>query len=80
MEVALVDVALAHSALSIREFFTKHNIPLVPQPPHSPNLVLSDFFPFSKLKNIQNGNRFHKMPEVIQCAIREMNIPNKGFQ
>jgi len=33
------DNAPAHSALSIREFLAKKNIPLLPHPPYSPGLA-----------------------------------------
>jgi len=42
--------ALAHNALSIREFFVKNNIAVLEQPPYSPDLAPCDFFLFPKLK------------------------------
>ena len=33
------DNAPAHTALSIREFLAKKNIPIIPHPPYSPDLV-----------------------------------------
>ena len=44
------DNAPAHTALSIREFLAKKNIPVLPHPPYSPDLVPCDFYLFSKLK------------------------------
>jgi histone-lysine N-methyltransferase SETMAR len=35
--------APAHTALSIREFLVKKNIPVLPQPPYSPELAPCDF-------------------------------------
>jgi len=35
--------ASAHTALSIREFLVKKNIPVLPQPPYSPELAPCDF-------------------------------------
>jgi len=37
------DNAPAHTALSIREFLVKKNIPVLPHPPYSPDLALCDF-------------------------------------
>ena len=34
----------AHTVLSVQQFLTKNGMTLVPYPPYSPDLVLSDFF------------------------------------
>jgi len=44
------DNALAHTALSVREFLAKKNIPVLPHPPYSPDLAPCDFYLFPKLK------------------------------
>jgi len=44
------DNAPAHTALSIREFLVKKNIPVLPHPLYSPDLALCDFYLFPKLK------------------------------
>jgi len=41
------DNAPAHTALSIREFLAKKNIPVLPHPPYSPDLAPCDFYLFS---------------------------------
>jgi transposase len=46
------DNAPAHSSLLIRDFLTKHETTLVPQPPYSPDLAPADIFLFTKLKSI----------------------------
>lgn len=38
------DDALAHSALCLRQFLSKHGISQVGQPPYSPNMATCDFF------------------------------------
>jgi hypothetical protein len=43
-------VAPAHSSLLTRNFFTKHEKILVPQPLYSPDLASADFFLFNKLQ------------------------------
>jgi len=42
--------APAHTALSIREFLRKKNIPVLPHPPYSPDLTPYDLYLFPKLK------------------------------
>jgi transposase len=42
---------LLTDALLIREFLTKHETTVVPQPPYSPDLAPADFFLVSKLKS-----------------------------
>jgi len=44
------DNAPCHTAISVNEFLTKKGIPVVPQPPYSPDLSPLDFFLFPKLK------------------------------
>ena len=44
------DNAPAHVPLLIREFLTKHQTTVVPQPPCSPDLAPADFFLFLNLK------------------------------
>ena len=58
------DNAPAHTALSIREFLAKRNIPVLQHPPYSPDLVLYDFFLFPKLKSKLKGHHFGKMENI----------------
>jgi transposase len=44
------DNAPCHTAISVIEFLAKKGIPVVPQPPYSPDLSPCDFFLFPKLK------------------------------
>ena len=46
------DSAACHTALSVTEFLTSKGIPVVPQPPYSPELSPCDFSLFLKLKNV----------------------------
>ena len=45
------DNAPAHASLRIREFLTKHETTVVPQPPYSPDLAPADIFLFPKLES-----------------------------
>ena len=49
---------LLTDALLIREFLTKHETTVVPQPPYTPDLAPADFFLFSKLKSSLKGRQF----------------------
>ena len=44
------DNAPVHNALSTRQFLAEKNITVLERPPYTPDLVLCDFFFFSKLK------------------------------
>ena len=59
------DNAPAHASLLIREFFTKHETTVVPQPPYSPDLAPADFFLFPQLKSSLNGRRFQTIEEIL---------------
>jgi len=49
------DNAPAHRAVTTNEFLAKHNILLLPQPPHSPDLAPCDVFLFPQLKKTMKG-------------------------
>ena len=59
------DNAPSHTAIIIREFFTKNQVNVVPQAPYSPDMAPCDFFLFSRLKLPLRGHRFESI-EVIQ--------------
>jgi len=63
------DNAPAHVSLLIREFLTKHETTVVPQPPYSPDLVPADFFLFPKLKSSLKGRRFQNVEEIEENSI-----------
>ena len=52
------DNAPAHTALSIREFLAKKNIPVLPHPPYSPDLAPCHFCLFPNLKSKLNRSSF----------------------
>ncbi|XP_011866780.1 PREDICTED: uncharacterized protein LOC105561422 [Vollenhovia emeryi] len=47
------DNAPSHTAFIVTNFLTWSNIPLVPQPPYSPDLAPCDFFLFPRLKRAE---------------------------
>jgi histone-lysine N-methyltransferase SETMAR len=58
------DNAPAHADLLTRRFLTNNSVTVVPYPPYSPYLALSDFFLFPKLKMELKGRRFQTVEGV----------------
>ena len=75
------DNAPAHASLLIREFLTKHETTVVPQPPFSPDFAPADFFLFPKLKSSLKGRRFQTEEEIEENSIRDLRaIPQNTLQ
>ena len=64
------DNAPCHTATSVIEFLAKKGIPVVPQPPYSPDLSLCDFLLFPKLKFHLKGRHFGTV-ENIEKAVTD---------
>ena len=63
------------------EFLAEKNIPVVPQPPYSPDLSPCDFFLFSRLKNHLKGRHFGTLDNIQKSVIDELKgIPAEAFQ
>ena len=67
------DNAPAHTALSIREFLAKKNIPVLPDPPYSPDLAPCEFYLFSKLKLKLKGHHFGTTENIQKTVTDELN-------
>ena len=52
------DNAPAHTAHSIQVFLASHGIPVIQQPPYSPDMAPCDFWFFPQLKTVLKGKRF----------------------
>jgi len=63
----------AHTVLSIREFLVNKNIPVLPHPPYSPDLVLCDFYLFPKLKSKLKDHHFGTMENIQKIVTDELN-------
>ena len=75
------DYAPAQVSLLIREFLTKHETTVVPQPPYSPDLAPADFFLFQNLKSSPEGRRFQTVEETEENLIWDFRaIPQNMFQ
>jgi transposase len=56
------------------------NIPLVPQPPYSPDLSPCDFFLFPLLKNHLKGRHFDTLDSIKKSVTDELKgIPAEAF-
>ena len=75
------DNAPCHTAVSINEFLAEKNIPVVPQPPYSPDLSPCDFFLFPRLKNHLKGRHFGTLDNIEKSITDELKgIPAEAFQ
>jgi len=75
------DNAPCHTAVSINEFLIEKCIPVVPQPPYSPDLSPSDLFLFPRLKNHLKGRQFVTLDNVQKSVTDELKgIPAEAFQ
>lgn len=62
------DNAPSHASLMVKEFLAKSAVPVLPQPPYSPDLAPADFFLFPKLKSTLKGHHFGTVKNV-QAAV-----------
>lgn len=75
------DNAPAHTALRVQDFLAKHQIPVVPHPPYSPDLAPCDFWLFPRLKFHLKGKRFADVEEIKQNTNSELRaLVQKDFE
>ena len=75
------DNAPAHTAISIREFLSKKNIPVLPHPPYSTDLAPCDFYHFPKLKSKLKGHHFGTMENIQKIVTDKLNtLTENDFQ
>ena len=68
--------APSHTSLVVQKFLAQKSIPIIAQPPHSPDLAPSDFRLFATLKIGLKGTRFATMEDIKSNATAELqNIP-----
>ncbi|KYN35367.1 hypothetical protein ALC56_10292, partial [Trachymyrmex septentrionalis] len=72
------DNAPAHTSLLVREFLTKNNTLMMPQPSYSPDLAPCDFFLFPKLKRPMKGRRYATIEEIKTASKEELNKITKN--
>ena len=75
------DNAPAHTAHSIQVFLASHGIPVIQQPPYSPDMAPCDFWLFPQLKTVLKGKRFEDTDAIKKNATSTLNtIPKHSFQ
>jgi len=67
------DNAPAQTAVQIREFLAKKNIPVLPHPPYSPDLAPCNFYLLSKLKSKLKGHHFRTMENIQKILTYELH-------
>ena len=65
--------APAHTALSVREFLAKKNIPVLPHPSYSPDLAPCDFYLFPKVELKLKGHHFGTIENIKQTVTDDLN-------
>ena len=74
------DNASSHTSLVVQQFLAEKSIPVITQPPYSPDLAPSDFRLFSTLKMGLKGTRFATMEDIKSNATAELcRIPKEAF-
>jgi len=72
---------LLRDALCMREFLTKHETTVIPQPPYSPDSTPADVFLFPQLKSSPKCRRFQTVEETEENSIGDLRaIPQNTFQ
>lgn len=66
------DNAPAHTSAQTTTFLATSSIPLLPQPPYSPDLAPADFFLFPKVKSAMRGNLFPTSNDAVQAYMDEL--------
>jgi len=74
------DNASSHTSLVVQQFLAEKSIPVITQPPYSPDLAPSDFWLFHTLKMVLKGTRFATMEDIKSNAMAELQrIPKEAF-
>jgi len=69
------------SLLGVQQFLVEESIPIITQPPYSPDLAPSDFWLFPTLKMGLKGTRFVSMEDIKSNATAELRkIPEEAFR
>ena len=74
------DNAPSHTSIVVQTWFAAKNIPLLHQPPYSPDLAPADFWLFPTIKKGLKGNRFATVEDMKTNATAELRkIPKQDF-
>lgn len=69
------DNALADTALSVKMFLAKYNIPLLDHLAYSPDLTPCDFYFLTKVKSVLKGTKF----QIIEAMKKKSSRVMKGL-
>jgi transposase len=73
--------ALAHTALPVRVFLASKQITMLEHPPYSPDLAPSDFFLFTKMKEILKRRHFGDTDDIRSNTAAALKaIPQTSFK
>jgi hypothetical protein len=72
------DNAPAHTSFLIREFLTKNETTIVPQPLFLSDPAPADFFLFPKLTSTLKGQRFESTDEIEENSVTELRLIKKN--
>jgi len=73
--------APSHTLPVVQQFLAEKSIPVITQPPYSPDLAPSDFWLFPTLKMGLKGTRFTTMEDIKWNAMTELQtIPKEAFR
>jgi len=73
------DNAPCHTVVSINGFLAEKSIPVVPQPPYSPDLSPCDFFLFLRLQNHLKGRHFGTLDNIQNVTDETKGIQAEAF-
>jgi hypothetical protein len=65
------------NAAIVNIFLANRNVAVLYHPPYSPNLALTYYFLFSKLKFPLKGRHFEIVEEIHGAVTRELNVISK---
>jgi transposase len=70
----------SHTSLVVQQYLAEENIPVITQPPYSPDLTRSDFWLAPTLKMVLKGARFATMEDIKPNVMAELRkIPKETF-
>ena len=76
-----MDNASPHTANITRTFLDLQDIPILPQPPYSPDLSPADFWIFYRTKKKMKGTRFQSIQSIQEETSQVlMSIPQEEFR
>ena len=73
--------APSHTSVAVQQFLAEKSVPVITQPPYSPDLAPSDFWLFSTLKMVLKGTRFATMEDIEWNVTAELQeISKEAFR